>query len=215
MSDEKIMPPYRTSKILSPKLEWYNSRVKLKFKGTCLKQEYKAPFTPKNVLNFFIVYELGTWPRDLDSTFSLRGCLFGGVKLAKNADSDKYVYSGYGIGFDTRIEYSLPNGSVGKNITIFGVDISSCVDIDNKEKDILILGKGPTQGLNDTTLAAETQYSINFTRPGIKFCLNLHYNGSNSFLFVNATKNTSFQCKSIWNIETPLVFRKYFKGFFS
>ena len=65
--------------------------------------------------------------------------------------------------------------------------MSLSVHIDNKGKNILILGKGPTQGLNHT-LTAETQYSVNFTRPGIKFCLSLHYNGSNSFLFVNATK---------------------------
>ena len=70
--------------------------------------------------------------------------------------------------------------------------MSSSVHIDNKGKDILILGKGPTQGLKHM-LAAETQYSINFTRPGIKFCLSLHYNGSNSFLFVNATKIYQFK----------------------
>ena len=60
---------------------------------------------------------------------------------------------------------------------------------------MLIVGKGPTQGLDDTILTAETQYSINFTRPGIKFCLSLHYNGSNSFLFVNATKICQFKAK--------------------
>ena len=51
---------------------------------------------------------------------------------------------------------------------------------DNKGKCILILGKGPTQGLNDTTLTAEVQYSINFSRSNRKFCLSLHYNWSNS-----------------------------------
>ena len=59
--------------------------------------------------------------------------------------------------------------------------MSSSVHIDNKGKDILILGKCPTQGLDDTTLTAETQYSINFIRPIIKFCLSLYYNVSNSF----------------------------------
>ena len=113
--------------------------------------------------------------------------MFGGVKLTKNADPDKYWYSGYGIGFNSRGYHSLPDGSVGKNFIIFGGYMSSSVHIDNKGKNILILGKGPTQGLNHT-LTAETQYSVNFTRPGIKFCLSLHYNGSNSFLFVNATK---------------------------
>ena len=50
--------------------------------------------------------------------------------------------------FNTHGQYSLPEGSVGKNVIIFGVDMSSSVHIDNTGKDILILGKGPTQGLN-------------------------------------------------------------------
>ena len=80
-----------------------------------------------------------------------------------------------------RIDVSLPDGSVSKNVITFGVDMSSSVHIDNKGKDILILGKCPTQGLDDTTLTAETQYSINFIRPNIKFCLSLYYNVRNSF----------------------------------
>ena len=58
--------------------------------------------------------------------------------------------------------------------------MSSSVHTNNKGKDILIIGKRPTQGLNHT-LAAETQYSVDFTRSDLKFCLSLHYNGSNSF----------------------------------
>ena len=74
----------------------------------------------------------------------------GGIKLAKNADPDKYVYSGYGIGFDLRSEFSLLDGKVGENATIFGVDMSSSVHTDNKEKDRLILSIGPRQGLGNT-----------------------------------------------------------------
>ena len=77
---------------------------------------------------------------------------------------------------------------MGKNVIIFGVDMSSSVHIDNKGKDILVLGEGSTQELDDTTLTAEAQYSINFSRSNRKFCLSLHYNESNSFLFVSATK---------------------------
>ena len=73
--------------------------------------------------------------------------------------------------------------------------MSSSVHLDNKGKDILILGKGPTRGLDETTLTAEAQYSISLSRSNRKFCLNLHYNGSNSFLFVNSTKNISIQSK--------------------
>ena len=129
----------------------------------------------------FIVYELDRWSRDLNTNFTLKYCLFG-------VDHDKYVYTGYSIGFDSHSEFSLPDGSIDKNVIIFGVDMSLSVHIYNKEKDISFLGIGPTKGLDDTTLTSEAQYSINFSRSNRKWCLSLHYNGSNSFVFVNATK---------------------------
>ena len=64
--------------------------------------------------------------------FYFKDCFFGAVKLAKNANSDKYVYSGYGIGFGSRSEFSLTDCSVGKNVIIFGAASSSSVNIDNK-----------------------------------------------------------------------------------
>ena len=71
----------------------------------------------------------------------------------------------------------------------------SCVLVDNRKKDILILGEGPTQGLDDTTMTAEAKYTVNFTRSGRKFCLSLHYNGSNSFVFANSSKIYQFKAK--------------------
>ena len=142
-----------------------------------------------------VVYKSDPLPQDLDSDFAIRGCLFGGVKLAKNADPDKYVYSGCGTGLNMLIEFRLPDGSVVKNDIIFGDDMSSWVHIDNKGKYILILGKSLTQGLNNTMLIAETQYSINFTISHIKFLLSLHYNESNRMLFVNATKRNQLKVK--------------------
>ena len=68
---------------------------------------------------------------------------------------------------------------MGKNVIIFGTDIRSSVYIDNKNKDNLILGEGPTQGLDDTTLKAEAIYPINFTQTSKRFVLSLHYNRSN------------------------------------
>ena len=73
--------------------------------------------------------------------------------------------------------------------------MSSSVHINNKNKDILILGEGPIQGLDDTTLTAEAKYPFSFTQPRKRFELSLHYNGSNSFLFVNATKIYQFKAK--------------------
>ena len=137
------------------------------------------------------------------------------LKSAKNADQDKYLYSGFGTGFDTLIEFSLRDDSVGKNVIILGINMNSSFHMGNKGKDILILRKGPTQGLTDPTLIAETQYSINFTRPSIKFCLSLHYNGSNSFLFLNATKIYQFKAKDSEIKNIYLVLRKFFRRFFS
>ena len=73
------------------------------------------------------------------------------------------VYSGYGIGFDLRSEFSLTHGSVGKSIINLAVGMSSSMHIDNKKKDILILGKGQIQELDNTTVTAEFQHSINFS----------------------------------------------------
>ena len=75
---------------------------------------------------------------------------------------------------------------------IFGVDISSSTKIDPRKKDILILGKGPTQRLQHT-LAAENIYSVNFTENNKKFCVSLHYNGANSYLFGNGTEIYKFK----------------------
>ena len=60
--------------------------------------------------------------------------------------------------------------------------MSSFLHVNNKTKNILVLGKGFTQGLDDTTVYAEKFYSINFTKTNTKFCLSLHYNGSKSII---------------------------------
>ena len=58
--------------------------------------------------------------------------------------------------------FSIPNLYWGKNVVIFGVDMSSSVDTDNKNKDTLNLGKGSTQDLDDTTLRTEAENFVNF-----------------------------------------------------
>ena len=82
----------------------------------------------------------------------------------------------------------------GRNVIIFRVNMSSSPHIHNKEKDILILGKGTTQAL-EHTLTAEKLCSINFTKENTKFCLSLYYNRANSYLFVNETKTIKFRAK--------------------
>ena len=81
--------------------------------------------------------------------------------------------------------------------------MSSSAHIDNKKKDLLVLGKGPTQGL-EHTLTTEKIYPINFTLKKKKFCLSLHYNGPNSYLFVNGTEIYRFKVKNTEIVATPL-----------
>ena len=153
-------------------------------------------------IKIYIVYELGASSSYSDDS-ALKNSLFGAVKLTKNADIDKYGYSGYGTGFDRTSSFSFPSGGFGQNVIIFGVDVSSSDHIDNKKKDILILGKGPIQGL-EHTLTAEKMYSINFTVTRKKFCLSLHYNGANSYLFVNGKEIYKFKAKDSEIVEAPL-----------
>ena len=150
-------------------------------------------FTHKKVVNIYIVYELVASSSHVSDP-TLKNCLFKAVTLTKNVEIEKYKYSGYGTGFDRRSAFSFPGGEFGQNVLIFGVDMSSSIHIDNEKKDILILGRGPTQGL-EITLTAEKMYSINFTVTTKKFCLNLHYNGGNSYLFVNDTEIYKFKAK--------------------
>ena len=124
----------------------------INFNGHCLMKNDIS--IPKKVISLYISYTLGSQLRNLNTDFTLGNCLFGSVKLTKNTDLDKYQYTGHGIGFDSHSEFLFTDGSCGKNVIIFGADMSSSVHVDNKGKDILILGEGPTQELDGTTLTA-------------------------------------------------------------
>ena len=104
--------------------------------------------------------------------------------MTKNVDIDKYKYSGYSIGFDRKGKFSVGNGFGNCLLYMFIT-----------KNGILILGEGPTQGLNGTTLTADKKDSINFTENDKKFCLRLHCNGANSYLFVNGTEIIKFKGK--------------------
>ena len=79
--------------------------------------------------------------------------------MTKNADVNKYRYSGYGTGFDRRSSFSFSRGGFGQNVLIFESDKTSSTHINNKKKDILVLGKGPTQGLEHTLTAKKNVFN--------------------------------------------------------
>ena len=111
------------------------------FNWHCLINNYIS--IPKNVINLCIYYILNPLLRNLNPDFTWKSCIFGSVKLTKNADPDKYRYIGYGMGFDFRSKSSFTDGRMGIIAITFGADRSSSVHIDNKNKDILILGERP------------------------------------------------------------------------
>ena len=138
--------------------------------------------------------------------------MFGSASLAKHVDIDQYKYSGYGIGFDRKGAFSFSNG-FGKYVIIFGVDMSSSVHANNKTKNDLVLGKDFIQGLENTAIYAEKLYSINFTKTNTKFYLSLHYNGTNSYLFVNGTEIHKFKAKGFETVAIPLCLGNISKDF--
>ena len=205
MSQESIENMPKSDINLAPTSVDEHLLPSMNFNGQCLIKN--DIFVHKKVINLYICYTTGAQLRNLNTDFTLGNCLFGSVKLTKNADLGKYKYTSYGIRFDFDWEFLFTDGSYGKNVIIFEADMSSSVHLDNKGKDILILGEWPTQGLDDTTVTAEAKYPINFTVSGKRFVLNLHCSGSSSFLFVNYFKSISIRSKTLKNKRLCTVIR--------
>ena len=103
LSAENIKPPTTSDNSLTPALSYYGTRTRVKFTGSCLKQP-KISYTHGKVVNIYIVYELGASSTHHDD-LTLKHCLFNAVALTKNTDINKYGYSVYGIGFDTKSSF--------------------------------------------------------------------------------------------------------------
>ena len=121
--------------------------------------------------------------------------MFDAIEITKNADIDKYKYSGYGIGFDRKGSYTDPDGGYGRNVITFGADISNSKHANNKTKKVLVLGRDFIQKIDNTTIYAEEMYLPNFIVDNKTFCLSLNYNGDESYLFVNGKKLIKFKAK--------------------
>ena len=171
LSDERINSITASNYSVTPFLDYYGTKTRVEFSGSCLKQD-KVTFNHGKIVNIYIVYEISK-SINISDYPTLENCLFGAVSLTKNSDTDRYEYSVSEIGFDRHGGFSFPGTSLGRNVIVFGVDLSSSTKIDNRKKYILILGMGPTQGVKHTMSAGKV-YSINFTVTRNKFCLSLH-----------------------------------------
>ena len=176
LSDERINSITASNYGITSEISYYGTKTRVTCSGSCLKQD-KATYNHGAIVNIYIVYE-----------------------ISKNYNISKY--SGYGIGFDRKGEFSFVNG-FGRNVIIFVADMSSSVHANNKTKNILVLGKDFIQGLDNTTIHAETLCSINFTKTNTKFFLSLHYNGANSYLILNVEKfiNLKQKIPRLWPLH--------------
>ena len=120
LSAETIKPPSTSDNSLTPGVSYYVTKSRVKFTRSCLKQP-KISYTHGTIVDIYIVYELGTSVSN-DNDPTLKNCFFGAVTLTKNADIDKYWYSGYGIGFDRKSNFSFSGGGMGQNVIIFGAE---------------------------------------------------------------------------------------------
>ena len=93
-------------------INYVGNKIRVKFTRSYLKQSNMLTYTHKKIVNIYIVYELGASSSNVNDP-TLKNCLFGAVTLTKNADIDKYGYSGYGIGFDRRERFSCPGSGLG------------------------------------------------------------------------------------------------------
>ena len=132
LSAESIKPPTTSDNSLTPVLNYYGTKTRVKFTGSCLKQS-RISYTHGKVVNIYIVYELGA-SSSHNNDPTLKNCLIGAVILTKNADIDKYGYSGCGIGFHRRSSFTFPGDGFDQNVLIFGVDMSISSHIDNNKK---------------------------------------------------------------------------------
>ena len=118
LSTESITPPSAANNFLTLSLNYLGTKKRVKFSRSCLKQD-KITYTHGKIVNIYIVYEINKKDNTVISDPSLENCLFGAVTLTKKADTDKYGYSGYGIGFDRKGRFSFPGGGYDRNVIIF------------------------------------------------------------------------------------------------
>ena len=125
----------------------------------------------------------------------------------------KWVYSGYGVLCDSADLWDFDN-DFSRNVVIFGDDNRSSSHTDNRNNNILVLGKGPTYGINWSFGSPEKKFSINFSKANTKFCLGLHYNTDYNYLLVNGKEISNFKVDNEnVNFITQFCFGSISNGF--
>ena len=192
----------QNTKNVAPDIKNINGQLYVSFNGNYFEQDLIT--IPYNVINIYCIYQLDPISSTRNTDYTIQNALFGAMKITKNTDSSKNNYKGYGLCFDEGGTLSKGNINNGKNVITFGVHESSLVHANNKANNINFV-----QGINDPTLYAEKIYSQNFTQSSKKFILNLHYNGDDSYLFVNGTQELKFKAKHDQIINEKIMLSKF------
>ena len=134
--------------------------------------------------------------------------MFGAVKITGNRNTSRFKYVGDGICFDEGISFG--NRIDAKNVIILGFDATNSIHGNNKKNNIFVLGKDFIQGFatdgSGNTIYADKIYKTNMTEPNKKFVLLLHYNGNNSYLFVNRREELQFKSQSFTSTMKSQLF---------
>ena len=202
-SSDSNMNAVANAKTTLPKFK-NDGRMHVYLSGNHFQQNVAIIPNINNVINIYCVYKLDPIASTRDTSFTIQDALFGAMQITKNAtDSDKNNYEGYDICFHERSQFGhtitedgIPYTSNGRNVLIFGADMSFSAHATDRANHIYLMGDGLTQGINDTTLYAEKKYFRNFAEPNIKCELSLHYNGDDSYLFVNGRQELKFKAKT-------------------
>ena len=202
-SSKSIMNAVANTKTNLPNFK-NDGRMHVHLNGNHFQQIAAGIPNNNNVINIYCVYKLDPLASTRDKSYNIQNVLFGAMQITKDAtDYDKNNYKGYGICFDERSEFghTITEGGFAhttdaRNVLIFVADMSFSVHATNRANHIYLMGTGLTQGINDTTIYAEKNFYRNFTYFGKKFVLSLHYNGDDSYLFVNGRQELKFKCKN-------------------
>ena len=194
-SDDSSMKGIEDTKAKLPELK-NDGRMHVYLQGNHFQQNNVIIPNNNNVINIYVVYKLDPISSTRNTDYTIQNALFGAMEITKNTDTSKYKYKGYGVCFDEGGMFSMGNINNGGNVIIFGVHKNSVIHSNNKRNNIYIMGGGFVQGIADTTLYAEKVYIQNFTQSSKKFVLSLHYNGDDSYLFVNGKQELKFKSKA-------------------
>ena len=203
-SNKNQLNGVQNTKAIAPDIKNTNGQSYVFFSGNYFVQDLIT--IQNNVINIYVVYKLDPIASTRDTSFTIQNALFGAMEITKNpTNNSKNNYKGYGICFDEGSDFShtiteggFAHTTDGRNVLIFGADMSFSAHATNRANNIYLMGKGLMQGINGTTIYVKKNYLDlykNFTDPGKKFVVSLHYNGDDSYLFVNGRQELKFKAK--------------------